>query len=70
VKVLHIDNEEDWSDADVLVMGTDGLWDVTSNERVAEIITKSFKQFPTDENRNKYRQVFTYYETRYKNNIF
>ncbi|XP_065351032.1 protein phosphatase 1H [Cloeon dipterum] len=55
VKVLHVDNEEEWSEEDVLIMGTDGLWDVTSNERVAEIITKSFKQFPQDENRNKYR---------------
>ncbi|XP_059488514.1 protein phosphatase 1H [Neocloeon triangulifer] len=55
VLVLNLDNDEEWSDADVLVMGTDGLWDVTSNERVAEIVTKSFRQFPSDENRNKYR---------------
>lgn len=45
VKVLHIDNEEDWSESDVLIMGTDGLWDVTSNDKVAEIVTKSFRQF-------------------------
>lgn len=55
VKVLHIDNEEDWSESDVLIMGTDGLWDVTSNDKVAEIVTKSFRQFPPDENRIRYR---------------
>jgi serine/threonine protein phosphatase PrpC len=58
VKVLHIDNEEDWSESDVLIMGTDGLWDVTSNDKVAEIVTKSFRQFPPDENRIRYRCVF------------
>ena len=43
-------------DTDVLVMGTDGLWDVTSNERVAEIVHNSLEQFPPmDESRYRYR---------------
>ena len=37
VRVLDVENE-DISESDVLVMATDGLWDVVSNERVAEII--------------------------------
>lgn len=37
VRVLDIENE-DISESDVLVMATDGLWDVISNERVADII--------------------------------
>jgi len=67
VKVLHIDNEEDWSESDVLIMGTDGLWDVTSNDKVAEIVTKSFRQFPPDENRIRYRYVGKYTELFWNN---
>ena len=37
VRVLDVENEE-ISESDVLVMATDGLWDVVSNERVADII--------------------------------
>ena len=37
VRVLDIENE-DINESDVLVMATDGLWDVVSNERVADII--------------------------------
>ena len=37
VRVLDVENE-DISESDVLVMATDGLWDVVSNERVADII--------------------------------
>ena len=39
VRVLDIENE-DINESDVLVMATDGLWDVVSNERVADIIHK------------------------------
>ena len=37
VRVLDVENE-DINDSDVLVMATDGLWDVVTNERVAEIV--------------------------------
>ena len=37
VRVLDIENEA-IGEFDVLVMATDGLWDVVSNERVAEIV--------------------------------
>jgi protein phosphatase 1H len=30
-------------------MGTDGLWDVTSNEKVAKLCTKTFQYFPINE---------------------
>lgn len=45
-------------DTDVVVMGTDGLWDVTSNERVAEIVQRSLEQFPP-EDAARYRYRFT-----------
>ena len=41
---------------DVLVMATDGLWDVTSNETVADIVHQSLEQFPEqDQDRYRYR---------------
>jgi Protein phosphatase 2C len=41
---------------DVLVMGTDGLWDVTSNEKVADVVHQSLEQFPSlDTARHRYR---------------
>ena len=43
-------------DTDVLVMGTDGLWDVSSNERVAEVVARCLEQFPgEDTSRQRYR---------------
>lgn len=43
-------------DTDVLVMGTDGLWDVTTNERVAEVVARCLEQFPSeDQSRHRYR---------------
>lgn len=45
-------------ETDVLVMGTDGLWDVTSNERVAESVQRSLEQFPL-EDAARYRYRFT-----------
>lgn len=48
--------DEELTDADVLVMGTDGLWDVTTNERAAEVVQKSLDHFPAnDAQRYKYR---------------
>lgn len=46
------------SDSDVLIMGTDGLWDVTTNEKAAEIVQKSLDHFPAnDPQRFKYRYI-------------
>ena len=37
-------------------MGTDGLWDVTSNEKVADVVHQSLEQFPSlDTARHRYR---------------
>jgi len=47
---------EDLDANDVLVMGTDGLWDVTNNEKTAIIVHNSLAHFPpSDEARFKYR---------------
>jgi len=55
VRIVDIEKEAIY-ETDVLVMGTDGLWDVTSNERVAEIVSRSLEQFPVeDEARYRYR---------------
>ena len=55
VRIVDIEKETIY-DTDVLVMGTDGLWDVTSNERVAELVSRSLEQFPVeDAARYKYR---------------
>ena len=43
-------------DTDVLVMGTDGLWDVSNNDKVADVVHNSLEQFPSsDEARYRYR---------------
>lgn len=43
------------TDRDVLIMGSDGLWDVTSNQRAASIVHSSLEQFdPTETCRYSY----------------
>lgn len=55
VKVYNIEAHS-INDTDVLVMGTDGLWDVTNNEKTAEIIQNSLTNFPFgDQENSKYR---------------
>jgi serine/threonine protein phosphatase PrpC len=55
VQILDI-QEEQIKDSDVLIMGTDGLWDVTSNEKAVEIVQRSLDHFPAnDKSRLKYR---------------
>jgi len=55
VKIFDI-QEEEIKDSDVLIMGTDGLWDVTNNEKAVEIVQKSLDHFPAnDQSRLKYR---------------
>jgi hypothetical protein len=44
------------SENDVLILGTDGLWDITSNDKAAEIVVKNLTQFPEDDQaRFRYR---------------
>lgn len=55
IKVYNIEAQK-VLDTDVLVMGTDGLWDVTSNEKTAEIVQNSLQNFPFGDKANaKYR---------------
>ncbi|EEC17961.1 protein phosphatase 2C zeta, putative, partial [Ixodes scapularis] len=54
VRVFDV-NSEELTEGDVLVMGTDGLWDVMANEKAAEIVQKSLDHFPAnDTQRVKY----------------
>ena len=43
VRVLDLTKEQ-WSDEDVLILGSDGLWDVVSNDKAAEIVRNTLKQ--------------------------
>lgn len=53
-----MENDESLTDSDVLIMGTDGLWDVTGNEEAAEIVQKALDHFPVnDPQRLKYRYI-------------
>nr|CAD7197143.1 unnamed protein product [Timema douglasi] len=54
VQILDIMNEN-IDDSDLLIMGTDGLWDVTSNERAVETVKKSLSHFSSDNDTRKYR---------------
>ena len=58
VKILPLEMDVCLSPEDVLIMGSDGLWDVTSNEEAAEIVKTSFDLFPdNEESRAKYRYI-------------
>lgn len=58
VKVLPLEHDENLTAEDVLIMGTDGLWDVTSNHDAANIVKNSFDVFPeSEESRSKYRYI-------------
>jgi protein phosphatase 1H len=47
VKVFDMNDPNlELTDSDVLIMGTDGLWDVVSNEQAAETVATSLRQFP------------------------
>eukprot|EP00095_Tigriopus_kingsejongensis_P012725 maker-scaffold43_size480169-snap-gene-2.24 protein:Tk12725 transcript:maker-scaffold43_size480169-snap-gene-2.24-mRNA-1 annotation:"hypothetical protein DAPPUDRAFT_323991" len=57
VKVLDVEHEA-ITEADVMVMATDGLWDVISNEQVAEIIQNGLKLYDgAGPERQKYRYI-------------
>lgn len=58
VKILPLEHDETLTAEDVLIMGTDGLWDVISNQEAANIVKNSFELFPdSEESRSKYRYI-------------
>jgi len=58
IKKLDIEKDDNIVTNDVLIIGTDGLWDVTSNDKAEEILSSSFNIFPEHEkSRSKYRYM-------------
>lgn len=57
VQVYDLQSEQ-LTDSDVLIMGTDGLWDVTSNETATSVVQSALSHFPaSDITRYKYRYI-------------
>jgi len=56
VRVLDVDTENITSD-DVLVLATDGLWDVVSNEEVAAIVGRGLQAWDDESKAGKYRYI-------------
>jgi len=56
VRVLDVDTETITAD-DVLVLGTDGLWDVVSNEEVAAIVARGLQAWDNESRAGKYRYI-------------
>lgn len=56
MKILDLTDNLD--EDSVILMGTDGLWDVTLNSTASRIVFSTLDQFPpSDINRYKYRYV-------------
>ena len=56
--MLDVEREESVGESDVLVMATDGLWDVVSNAAVAEVVKAGLKLYEdADETRRRYRHI-------------
>jgi len=56
VRVLDVENETVTAD-DVLVLGTDGLWDVVSNDEVAQIVQRGLSTWDNESKAGKYRYI-------------
>ena len=56
VRVLDVDVENITGD-DVLVLATDGLWDVVSNEEVASIVSRGLQAWDNESRAGKYRYI-------------
>jgi len=56
VRVLDIENENVTSD-DILVLGTDGLWDVVSNEDVAAVVQRGLTAWDNESRAGRYRYI-------------
>ncbi|KAK8737254.1 hypothetical protein OTU49_004409 [Cherax quadricarinatus] len=48
----------DLTDGDVLILATDGLWDITSNEKAVSAVLKSLSHFPAEDH-DKYKYRYT-----------
>jgi len=47
VQIIDVENQT-YSDTDVIIVGTDGLWDVISNTKAVEIVRFSVSTSGTD----------------------
>lgn len=56
VRVLDVENELVTAD-DILVLGTDGLWDVVSNEEVASIVQRGLTAWDNESKAGQYRYI-------------
>jgi protein phosphatase 1H len=54
--VLDVENELVTAD-DILVLGTDGLWDVVSNEEVASIVQRGLSAWDNESKAGRYRYI-------------
>ena len=54
--MLDVENELVTAD-DILVLGTDGLWDVVSNEEVASIVQRGLTAWDNESKAGQYRYI-------------
>lgn len=50
VTIVNLE-EYDMTSDDVVILGTDGLWDVTTNDQAYQVVKNSLKQFMTEKHR-------------------
>lgn len=55
VKVFEVNTNSNIDENDVLIMGTDGLWDVTNNEKTLEIVKRSLSHFSPNASLEEYK---------------